>query len=330
MIDVEKIVEKAYKNNNTINIEEIEDLNLSVKEFRMLIEALKRSNIDVQEKDDLNLECGNLELIGLEDPVRAYLIEIGKIKMLNDEEEIVLFNRLASGDKSVRQQLIESNLRLVVSIAKKYNQIGMSLLDLIQEGNIGLMKAVDRYDLSFGVRFSTYATWWIKQTIGSYRINQGNAIHLPRRMLHLISKYNLIKRRLSNELNYEPGEKTLAEEMNVSVAELREIIKASERPVSLDTPVKDNELDLKGVIADNINIEDLIVGKISAQLIDSLMMECLSEKEYRILKLRLLNYTLEEIGKHIGVTKQRAFQIEATARTKVKKILKNRFPEAIQ
>ena len=261
----------------------------------------------------------------INDPVRMYLKEIGQIKLLSMEEELELSDRILAGDEEAKRILAEANLRLVVSIAKRYVGRGMLFLDLIQEGNIGLMKAVDKFDVGKGFKFSTYATWWIRQAITRAIADQARTIRVPVHMVETINKLARIQRQLTLELNREPTEEELAEKMHTSVDKIREIYKISQEPVSLETPIGEEDYSHLG---DFIQDDDSPAPHDSAaytllkeQLED--VMSTLTPREAKVLKLRFgledgKARTLEEVGREFEVTRERIRQIEAKALRKLR------------
>ncbi|MEG2322359.1 MAG: RNA polymerase sigma factor RpoD [Bacilli bacterium] len=261
----------------------------------------------------------------INDPVRMYLKEIGQIKLLTTPEELELADRIVAGDEAAKNILAEANLRLVVSIAKRYVGRGMLFLDLIQEGNIGLMKAVDKYDVSKGYKFSTYATWWIRQAITRAIADQARTIRVPVHMVETINKLARIQRQMTLELNREPSEDELAKKMNTSIEKIREIYKISQEPVSLETPIgEEDDSHLGDFIKDehNMSPEDFTVNELLKNEIGSILLT-LTEREERVIKLRFgledgKARTLEEVGQMFGVTRERIRQIEAKALRKLR------------
>ena len=265
--------------------------------------------------------------ININDPVRMYLKEIGRISLLSPEEELELSEKVASGDEEAKNKLAESNLRLVVSIAKRYVGRGLLFLDLIQEGNIGLMKAVDKFDCDKGYKFSTYATWWIRQAITRALADQARTIRVPVHMVETINKMSRIQRQLTLELNREPSEEELAKKMGISIDKVREVIKISQEPVSLETPIGEED---DSHLGDFINIKDessmspeeYATNEILKEEIKSVLMT-LQVREQEVLELRfgLIDgtcHTLEEVGKKFNVTRERIRQIEAKALRKLR------------
>jgi len=276
---------------------------------------------DILFEDDLSMNKD----IKINDPVRMYLKEIGRISLLTSEEEIELARRVEMDDNLARNILAESNLRLVVSIAKRYVGRGMLFLDLIQEGNIGLMKAVEKFDPTKGYKFSTYATWWIRQAITRAIADQARTIRVPVHMVETINKLARIQRQLTQELNREPKEDELAKKMNVSVEKIREIYKISQEPISLETPIGEEEdSHLGDFIKDERTTspeEYATIEMLKEELSNVLM--TLTDREEQVLRLRFgLNdgqcRTLEEVGQIFNVTRERIRQIEAKALRKLR------------
>ena len=261
----------------------------------------------------------------INDPVRMYLKEIGQIKLLTMQEELDLADRILEGDEQAKTILAEANLRLVVSIAKRYVGRGMLFLDLIQEGNIGLMKAVDKFDVTKGYKFSTYATWWIRQAITRAIADQARTIRVPVHMVETINKLARIQRQLTLELNREPTEQELAKKMNVSIDKIREIYKISQEPVSLETPIgEEDDSHLGDFIKDerNMSPEEYATNEMLKDEIADVLLT-LTEREEKVIRLRFgledgKARTLEEVGQMFGVTRERIRQIEAKALRKLR------------
>ena len=285
-------------------------------------------DIDETEKDLLFQDMQDMSFVdnlNVDDPVKMFLKEIGKIRLLTFEEENVLAERMLAGDKEAKKQLIESNLRLVVSIAKKYIGRGMNFLDLIQEGNLGLIKAVDKFDQSKGYKFSTYATWWIRQAITRAIADQARTIRIPVHMVETINKLIKTSRHLLQTLGREPTPEEIAEELEMPVEKVRDILKVSQEPISLETPVgEEDESNLGNFIPDDD------APSPSEQAADTLLrehieevMQTLTPREAKVLKLRFgledgRMRTLEEVGKEFDVTRERIRQIEAKALRKLR------------
>ena len=284
---------------------------------------------DLEDKDetdaDVDIDLSVPEGVALDDPVRMYLKEIGRVPLLTAEEEVDLARRMEAGDESARHRLEEANLRLVVSIAKRYVGRGMMFLDLIQEGNLGLLKAVEKFDYSKGYKFSTYATWWIRQAITRAIADQARTIRIPVHMVETINKYIRVSRQLLQELGRDPTPEEIAHRMGLSVARVREIMKISQEPVSLETPIGEEE---------DTHLSDFIEDEAAPDPADAASMLLLKEqisevlttlapREAEVLRLRFglvdgRSRTLEEVGQNFGVTRERIRQIEAKALRKLR------------
>ena len=284
---------------------------------------------DLEDKDetdtDVDIDLSVPEGVALDDPVRMYLKEIGRVPLLTAEEEVDLARRMEAGDESARHRLEEANLRLVVSIAKRYVGRGMMFLDLIQEGNLGLLKAVEKFDYSKGYKFSTYATWWIRQAITRAIADQARTIRIPVHMVETINKYIRVSRQLLQELGRDPTPEEVARRMGLSVARVREIMKISQEPVSLETPIGEEE---------DTHLSDFIEDEAAPDPADAASMLLLKEqisevlttlapREAEVLRLRFglvdgRSRTLEEVGQNFGVTRERIRQIEAKALRKLR------------
>ena len=279
------------------------------------------SNVDKILLDD-NILTKDLTI---NDPVRMYLKEIGQIKLLTMDEELALADRINAGDNEAKTILAEANLRLVVSIAKRYVGRGMQFLDLIQEGNMGLMKAVEKFDVTKGYKFSTYATWWIRQAITRAIADQARTIRVPVHMVETINKLSRIQRQLTLELNREPTEEELAKKMGMSVEKVREIYKISQEPVSLETPIgEEDDSHLGDFIKDerNVSPEEYATNEMLKDEISQVLLT-LTEREEKVIRLRFgledgKSRTLEEVGQMFGVTRERIRQIEAKALRKLR------------
>ena len=280
-----------------------------------------------QEHDD-DKESESTQLgsnVKINDPVKMYLKEIGRVELLNHDQEIELAKRILEGDEQAKKELAAANLRLVVSIAKRYVGRGMLFLDLIQEGNIGLMKAVDKFDVTKGYKFSTYATWWIRQAITRAIADQARTIRVPVHMVETINKLARIQRQLTLELNREPTEQELAKKMNVSIDKIREIYKISQEPVSLETPIgEEDDSHLGDFIKDerNMSPEEYATNEMLKDEIADVLLT-LTEREEKVIRLRFgledgKSRTLEEVGQMFGVTRERIRQIEAKALRKLR------------
>lgn len=272
-------------------------------------------------KEDLSVPKG----VTVDDPVRMYLKEIGKISLLTAEEEVEIAKRMEAGDEFAKKELAEANLRLVVSIAKRYVGRGMSFLDLIQEGNLGLMKAVDKFDYTKGFKFSTYATWWIRQAITRAIADQARTIRIPVHMVETINKLVRVQRQLVQDLGRDPLPEEIAQEMNLDVERVREIQKIAQEPVSLETPIGEEEdSHLGDFIPDDeiLSPQDAATFTLLKEQLNTVL-ETLTEREKKVLTLRFglddgRARTLEEVGKEFDVTRERIRQIEAKALRKLR------------
>ena len=291
-------------------------------------EDVPDDEIDLSEEDEVDVENIDLSVpdgVSIEDPVRMYLKEIGKVPLLTAEEEIELAKRMEDGDEEAKKRLAEANLRLVVSIAKRYVGRGMLFLDLIQEGNLGLIKAVEKFDYTKGYKFSTYATWWIRQAITRAIADQARTIRIPVHMVETINKLIRVSRQLLQELGREPTPEEIAAEMNLPVERVREILKISQEPVSLETPIGEEEDSHLGdfIQDDNVPVpaEAAAFTLLKEQLVE--VLETLTDREQKVLRLRFglddgRARTLEEVGKEFKVTRERIRQIEAKALRKLR------------
>ncbi len=358
-----ELVKLGHKKKNVIDNNDIQDMfsevELSEDNYEKIYETLEQNNIDllqITEEDNLlpdddilladvdvdvddedfnpaeeeevdveNIDLTVLEGVSVEDPVRMYLKEIGKVSLLTGEEEIELAKRMEEGDEEAKKRLAEANLRLVVSIAKRYVGRGMLFLDLIQEGNLGLIKAVEKFDYTKGYKFSTYATWWIRQAITRAIADQARTIRIPVHMVETINKLIRVNRQLLQELGREPTPEETAEEMNLPVERVREILKISQEPVSLETPIGEEEDSHLGdfIQDDNVPVpaEAAAFTLLKEQLTE--VLQTLTEREQRVLELRFglrdgKARTLEEVGKEFNVTRERIRQIEAKALRKLR------------
>lgn len=349
----EKFMEKcrgilaiAKKKKNVLDYKEImnyfQDTDFEADKMEKVFEFLEACNVDVKmnddeveeddilldDEDDIDIEKIDLSVpdgIGLEDPVRMYLKEIGKVPLLSAEEEIEYAKRMEQGDEEAKKILAEANLRLVVSIAKRYVGRGMQFLDLIQEGNLGLIKAVEKFDYRKGYKFSTYATWWIRQAITRAIADQARTIRIPVHMVETINKLVRVQRQLLQELGREPSPEEIAETMDIPVERVREIQKISQEPVSLETPIGEEEDSHLGDFIQDDNVPVPAEAAASTLLKEQLVevLGTLTDREQKVLRLRFgmddgRARTLEEVGKEFNVTRERIRQIEAKALRKLR------------
>ena len=314
---------------------ELKGLEMDAESLDDLYNFLRENNIEVVEEGEDNDSDGDLDLdiseeslpknLSINDPVRMYLKEIGQISLLSLDEELELSKKIEDGDEDAKRKLAESNLRLVVSIAKRYVGRNLSFLDLIQEGNIGLMKAVDKFDSSKGYKFSTYATWWIRQAITRAIADQAKTIRVPVHMVETINKLKRVQRQLTLELNREPTEKELSDKLKIPEEKVREIIKISLDPLSLETPIGEEEDSHLGDFVQDKNSlspEEYAINEVLKDEISEVLLT-LTEREEQVLKLRFglvdgTCRTLEEVGMIFGVTRERIRQIEAKALRKLR------------
>ena len=339
------LLELARKKKNVIEYQEIQvffaDIELDAEKYDRILEHLEENKVDVlrisedEEEvliidDDEKVEEEEVDLtfldnINIEDPVRMYLKEIGKVSLLSAAEEIELAKKMEIGDEQAKKKLAEANLRLVVSIAKRYVGRGMLFLDLIQEGNLGLIKAVEKFDYRKGYKFSTYATWWIRQAITRAIADQARTIRIPVHMVETINKLIRVSRQMLQELGREPTPEEISEKMEVPVERIREIIKISQEPVSLETPIGEEEDSHLGdfIQDDNVPVpaEAAAFTLLKEQLLE--VLDTLTEREQKVLRLRFglddgRARTLEEVGKEFNVTRERIRQIEAKALRKLR------------
>lgn len=337
------LFQKAKKHKNVLELSEIkevfQDVLLTPAQLERIIAILESRRIDVltvsgdsgeedadpEEEVEEALELMDSENISMEDPVRMYLKEIGKIPLLKPEEEIALAKRMEEGDLAAKKRLSEANLRLTVSIAKRYAGRGMQFLDLIQEGNLGLIKAVDKFDYRKGYKFSTYATWWIRQSITRAIADQARTIRIPVHMVETINRVNRARRILVQEYGREPTPEEVAKRMELPVERILEISKISQEPVSLETPIGEEEDSHLGDFIQDEHIpvpaEEATHALLREQL--SEVMDTLSEREQKVLSLRFgladgKPHTLEEVGRDFQVTRERIRQIEAKALRKLR------------
>ena len=313
-LDPEKI-EKVY--------ETLEQMGVEVIGTDLEIE--KDDDIPFDEIEEVEIDLTIPEGVSVEDHVRMYLKEIGKVPLLTTQEEIELSERMLKGDESAKQRLAEANLRLVVSIAKRYVGRGMLFLDLIQEGNLGLIKAVEKFDYTKGYKFSTYATWWIRQAITRAIADQARTIRIPVHMVETINKLMRIQRQLIQEFGREPQVEEIAKEMNMSVDKVREIMKVAQEPVSLETPIGEEEDSHLGDFIEDVDAPPPADAASFILLKEQLanVLGTLTPREEKVLRLRYglddgRSRTLEEVGKEFDVTRERIRQIEAKALRKLR------------
>ena len=349
-----ELLELAKKKKNVLEYQEISDFfkdsPLEVDQMEKVFDFLEASGVDVLRitdnsgdellldndmdmeglDDEEEVELDKIDLsvpegVSIEDPVRMYLKEIGKVSLLSADEEIELAKRMEKGDEAAKKRLAEANLRLVVSIAKRYVGRGMLFLDLIQEGNLGLIKAVEKFDYRKGYKFSTYATWWIRQAITRAIADQARTIRIPVHMVETINKLIRVSRQLLRELGREPTPEEIAEEMDMPVDRVREILKISQEPVSLETPIGEEEDSHLGdfIQDDNVPVpaDAAAFTLLKEQLVE--VLSTLTDREQKVLRLRFglddgRARTLEEVGKEFNVTRERIRQIEAKALRKLR------------
>ena len=345
---LKELLSLAKKKKNMLEYHEISDffadMQLDSDKFEKILDFLEANNIDVlritdddadddillEVDDDDEIEVEKIDLsvpdgVSIEDPVRMYLKEIGKVPLLSAEEEIELAKRMELGDQEAKKRLAEANLRLVVSIAKRYVGRGMLFLDLIQEGNLGLIKAVEKFDYRKGYKFSTYATWWIRQAITRAIADQARTIRIPVHLVETINKLIRVSRQLLQELGREPTPEEIAAEMNMPVERVREILKISQEPVSLETPIGEEEDSHLGdfIQDDNVPVPaDAAAFTLLKEQLEEVL-GTLTEREQKVLTLRFgledgRARTLEEVGKEFNVTRERIRQIEAKALRKLR------------
>ena len=355
---LKRLVEVAKTKHNALDITEINDFfkgeNLSPEKMEQIYSFLEEKNIDVvpviddaaladdslllddddvdmddsfmKDSEDIELDAVDLlEGIGTEDPVRMYLKEIGTVPLLTTEEELTLAKRKAEGDEYAKERLIEANLRLVVSIAKRYTGRGMSFLDLVQEGNLGLIKGVEKFDYTKGYKLSTYATWWIRQSVTRALADQARTIRVPVHMVETSNKMSKMQRKLTLELGYEPSVTELADALEMSEDKVMEIMQIAREPASLETPIgEEDDSNLGDFVADSnvVTPEGNVENVMLREHIDSLLKD-LKERERQVIELRFglkdgHPRTLEEVGKEFNVTRERIRQIEAKALRKLR------------
>ena len=309
----------SYLEHNNIDVIPIIDDTLLVDDDPLLMDDLDDDFSGDKMEEDIDLDAIDLlEGIGTEDPVRMYLKEIGTVPLLSADEELKLAKRKAEGDESAKERLIEANLRLVVSIAKRYTGRGMSFLDLVQEGNLGLIKGVEKFDYTKGYKLSTYATWWIRQSVTRALADQARTIRVPVHMVETINKMSKMQRKLTLELGYEPSVTELAEALEMSEDKVMEIMQIAREPASLETPIgEEDDSNLGDFVADSnaVTPEGNVESVMLREHIDALLGD-LKERERQVIVLRFgledgHPRTLEEVGKEFNVTRERIRQIEA-------------------
>ena len=349
---VNAMITQGKTNGNVLSLTEVGDylskLNISKEEIDEIYDRVEKNGISLvdsrepnseeladEEGDDdgvvltktgeIDVEATVPKTLPTDDPVRMYLKEIGKVSLLTADEERELAIRMEQGDEEAKKKLCESNLRLVVSIAKRYLNRGLSFLDLIQEGNLGLIKAVDKFDYTKGYKFSTYATWWIRQAITRSIADQARTIRIPVHMVETINKLILISRQLLQEYDREPTSEEIAKEMGITVEKVREIKKISQDPVSLETPIGEEEDSHLGDFIPDDDVPAPVDAAAYSMLKEQLMevLDTLSDREKKVLMLRFgledgRPRTLEEVGKEFNVTRERIRQIEAKALRKLR------------
>ncbi len=347
---INKLVNKGKKHGGVLTYSEIMDTlqseDLSPDEIDDMYEVFSSKGIEIVDElpdgverteeaetsekeevvaDEVDIDLSIPDGISIDDPVRMYLKEIGRVPLLTGDEEIKLAQRMEQGDEEAKRRLAEANLRLVVSIAKRYVGRGMLFLDLIQEGNLGLIKAVEKFDYNKGYKFSTYATWWIRQAITRAIADQARTIRIPVHMVETINKLIRVSRQLLQELGREPQPEEIGKEMDITVERVREIMKIAQEPVSLETPIGEEE---DSHLGDFIEDQDAPAPAEAASFMllkEQLeeVLETLTPREEKVLRLRFglddgRARTLEEVGQHFGVTRERIRQIEAKALRKLR------------
>lgn len=329
---IDELVNESKSTKKPLTSSDVDELmdvrQLSADEMEEVYSYLDEQHVDIVKEEDKDLELDPIELlegVGTDDPVRMYLKEIGTIPLLTPEEEIELAKRKSAGDEEAKKKLVEANLRLVVNIAKKYTNRGLSFLDLIQEGNLGLMKGVEKFDYQRGFKLSTYATWWIRQSVTRALADQARTIRVPVHMVETINRMTKVQRNLTLKLGYEPSAKEIADEMGIPESKVLEIMQISKEPTSLEAPKGE---DGDGVVADTVKDESSISPEQSVEnimlkeQINDLLKD-LKERERQVIILRFgledgRPRTLEEVGHEFNVTRERIRQIEAKALKKLR------------
>ena len=311
--DVEQM-DKLYDSLENLNIEIIEDFNIE-----------EELDLDIEKDVPTDEDSSSSDTVNTDDPVKVYLKEIGRVPLLSGDEEIELAERMATGDAAARQRLSEANLRLVVSIAKRYVGRGMQFLDLIQEGNLGLIKAVEKFDHTKGFKFSTYATWWIRQAITRAIADQARTIRIPVHMVETINRVKKVSSQLLHKNGHEPSAEEIAKEIDMSVEKVREILRVSQEPVSLETPIGEEEDSHLGDFIPDDDAPSPVDAASHTLLKEQLgnVLGTLTPREEKVLRLRFgledgRSRTLEEVGKEFNVTRERIRQIEAKALRKLR------------
>ena len=344
---VENLLSKGTKNGGTLTygelVEALQQEDLTPDEIDRMYDTFSQQGIEIvddsstadvgddeidmddKENEEVEIDLSVPEGISIDDPVRMYLKEIGRVPLLTADEEVALAKRMQEGDEIAQKRLAEANLRLVVSIAKRYVGRGMLFLDLIQEGNLGLIKAVEKFDYTKGYKFSTYATWWIRQAITRAIADQARTIRIPVHMVETINKLIRVSRQLLQQLGREPSPEEIAKEMDISVERVREIMKIAQEPVSLETPIGEEE---DSHLGDFIEDQDAPAPADAASFMllkEQLeeVLDTLTPREEKVLRLRFglddgRARTLEEVGQNFGVTRERIRQIEAKALRKLR------------
>ena len=342
---IERLLAKGKKNGGTLTYGELIDAlqkqDMSPDEMDDMYQRFSDEGVEIvddaatagepaeeepaEKEEEVEIDLSVPEGVSLDDPVRMYLKEIGHVPLLTAEEEVALAQRMEAGDEEARHRLEEANLRLVVSIAKRYVGRGMLFLDLIQEGNLGLLKAVEKFDYSKGYKFSTYATWWIRQAITRAIADQARTIRIPVHMVETINKYIRISRQLLQDLGRDPTAEEVAKEMGLSTLRVREIMKIAQEPVSLETPIGEEEdSHLGDFIEDEAALDPADAASVmllKEQITE--VLQTLAPREAEVLRLRFgledgRSRTLEEVGQSFGVTRERIRQIEAKALRKLR------------